>query len=89
MKVDGWSTAQEKGWGTVQGGWSLYSARRRLEHGAGGRLEYGTSGRLQDSSSGRLEYFTLLGKARVRCRWKATSQHRKAEVQYFTVLVEG
>jgi hypothetical protein len=38
---------QEKDCSAVQGGWSLYSARRRLENGAGGRLEYCTGGRLQ------------------------------------------
>ncbi len=56
VKVEGRNTVQEKDWSAVQGGWSLYSARRRLEHGAGVRLEYGIQVEGYGTGAGRPEY---------------------------------
>jgi hypothetical protein len=71
VKVEGWSTMQEKGWSAVQGGWSLYSARRRLEHGAGVRLEYGIQVEGYGTGAGRPEYCKIHVEGwSTQCRWK-------------------
>jgi hypothetical protein len=76
VKVEGRNTVQEKDWSAVQGGWSLYSARRRLEHGAGVRLEYGIQVEGYGTGAGRPEY------CKIHVEGWSTMQVEKAEVLY-------